>query len=449
MNDHPSYPWDPFSDQPRIMRDKKLKRKIYFRAAGYFIKSAFLLPLIPIIIIILTLRKQWMKTKNNRCIGLSVHIESTCEGKTIIPTSELKKMLDDLNVKQILIRVPLSAPDNFKQYIQHINALSSPNREIAINLIQDRSVLDDPHKLKQKLRTLLPQIQGNVEYIHVGNAYNRRKWAFYHIGEYLRFFNSIRAVTKEISPNTKLIGGSVIDFEIPPFLESLFHFNKAHFDGYHSHLYVDRRGAPENKQAGFDFLKKINFISTMHSCSWKSTGELWISEINWPLKNTDKFSPCKGSVLVDPQTQADYLTRAYLIAIASGKIRTCYWHQLVAPGYGLVDNRKKTPEKRPSYHAFKTLNTLFNNAEIIHFDNGNHQGIKGIYSITALLKKENKITTIQAYWSKNGKHTISISTTPSTKWINQDGSPITLTDQSTIEVSSTVIYKTSTKNNLN
>jgi len=32
-----------------------------------------------------------------------------------------------------------------------------------------------------------------------------------------------------------------------------------------------------------------------------------------------------------------------------------YWHQLVAPGYGLVDNRDKAIRKTPAFYKFKQL----------------------------------------------------------------------------------------------
>lgn len=437
MKEHPSFPWDHYSDQPRIMRDKKLKHKIYLRASGQMLKSAFLLVLLPFFILISFIKKPWRKTKTDRCIGLSVHVETECEGKTIVPLDQVTEMVDDLGVQQLLVRIPLADFENFDNYIKHIDTLSTPEREISVNIIQSRIVLDDPVLLTEILTDLLNRLKGKVEFIHVGNAYNRRKWAFYHFGEFHRFFQAIRSSCNEIAPEIKLIGGSAIDFEIPTFLESLFHFRPGHYDGYSSQLYVDRRGAPENTQSGFNFLRKINLIDTMRSYSWKARGPLWISEINWPLQDSGKFSPCKGEALVDQQTQADYLVRAYLIAIASGKIRTCYWHQLIAPGYGLVDNRKDTVIKRPSYHAFKTLNMLFHNAEIFHFDNGNYQGIKGLYKIEASTYLNNKPTTIHVFWSNSGKHLIRFT---ADRWLDQYGKLISFEDNFRTPIDSSVHY---------
>lgn len=437
MKEHPNHPWDHHSDQPHVMRDKKLKRKIYRRAALQMLKSGILLIFLPLIILIQLTLKTWKKTNSNRCIGLSVHVESNCEGKSIVPLKEICNMVDDLGVNQLMVRIPLSDSKNFDTYLNHIDALSNQNREISINLLQDRINIENPDLLKQNLNYLLPRLKNKIKYIHIGNAYNRRKWAFHHFGEYHKFFQTIRSVAKQITPDIKLIGASVIDFEFAPLLESLFHFRRGTYDGYNTQLYVDRRGAPENKQTGFNLLGKINFINLIHKISWKTSGDLWISEINWPLQNTQNFSPCKGSALVSDQAQADYLVRAFLITIASGKVRTCYWHQLIAPGYGLVDNRSDKATKRPSYHAFKVINTLFNNAKTIHFHNGNYQKNKGLYCLKIYSQLEDNPVTIHAFWSHQDLQLIQFS---ADKWIAQNGDPILHNDPSKIPISSSVIY---------
>jgi len=437
MKEHPLFPWDHHSDQPRVIRDKQQKRKIYLKASGQMIKAGFLLIFFPVIILILLTRKSWRSQSTKKLIGLSVHLETACPEKTIVPLHKIVEMVEELKVSQLLVRIKLADIDNFDSYIKHIDALSHSNREISINLIQDRQLLDNPELLEKALQKLLPLLKDRTKHIHIGNAYNRRKWAFYHFGEYHHFFQRIREKCNQLCPEIKLIGGSVIDFEIPPLLESLFHFRSGKYDGYSSQLYVDRRGAPENTQVGFDFLKKINLIALMHKLSWKTSGSLWISEMNWPLKDADKFSPCRGSVLVDPQTQADYLVRSYLIAMASGNIRTCFWHQLVAPGYGLVDNRNESIIKYPSYTALKTLIKHFGDAEIINFKNGNFQNIESLYMIEASTTLNGKPAIIHALWSNGDDHQLHLPNI--NQWVSQYGEPLT-TIEHKITISSSVLY---------
>ncbi len=83
--------------------------------------------------------------------------------------------------------------------------------------------------------------------------------------------------------------------------------------------------------------------------------DLWITEVNWPLEGTGKYSPAAGKPNVSEEEQADYMVRYYILCLASGFVERIYWWQLVAPGYGLVDSREKPWRKRPGYYAFQTM----------------------------------------------------------------------------------------------
>jgi len=48
------------------------------------------------------------------------------------------------------------------------------------------------------------------------------------------------------------------------------------------------------------------------------------------------------------------MVRYHLMAIATGHVETVYWHQLIAPGYGLVDNRDGIHPYK-GYSAYKTM----------------------------------------------------------------------------------------------
>ena len=56
--------------------------------------------------------------------------------------------------------------------------------------------------------------------------------------------------------------------------------------------------------------------------------------------------------------------RYFLLALATQQVRTVYWHQLVAPGYGLIDDREGI-RKRPAYHAYKTLLLMIGDARYL------------------------------------------------------------------------------------
>ena len=127
-------------------------------------------------------------------------------------------------------------------------------------------------------------------------------------------------------------------------------------------LYVDRMGAPETKQAGWDTTKKLALLrATVDVCLEERP--LWITEFNWPLKGTGKYSPASGKPNVTEEEQADYLVRYYVLCLTTGYVERIYWWQLLAPGYGLIDSREEMWRKRPSFFAFKTMVSMLRDSE--------------------------------------------------------------------------------------
>ena len=114
-------------------------------------------------------------------------------------------------------------------------------------------------------------------------------------------------------------------------------------------------GAPENRQAGWDLPKKSALLKAVVDTCGLDRKELWITEMNWALKNTGKYSPVAGRPSVTEKKQADYLVRYYILCLASGFFSRIYWWQLVAPGYGLIDSRGETWTRRTSYLAMKQM----------------------------------------------------------------------------------------------
>ena len=172
--------------------------------------------------------------------------------------------------------------------------------------------------------------------------------------------------------SVKLLGGAVIDFELHELGGSLFNRFPFQYDGYASLLYVDRRGAPENRQFGFDLPGKIDLLARLVASSAKvdprGKPSLWITEVNWPLRDTGPYAPSLDDCRVGEREQLRFLVRYFLLALATGSIAACFWHQLVAPGYGLIDNRGGAVRMRPAFHGFATLCRLFNGADIEGFD---------------------------------------------------------------------------------
>jgi hypothetical protein len=128
-----------------------------------------------------------------------------------------------------------------------------------------------------------------------------------------------------------------------------------HLDAVSALLYVDRRGAPENRQAGLDTVDKVVLLKAIAETARNSTGRCWITEVNWPLRE-GPHSPAGRDVSVDEETQADHLVRYYLLTLCTGLVERVFWWQVVARGYGLVDpSDPENPRRRPSFLALKTL----------------------------------------------------------------------------------------------
>ena len=121
-------------------------------------------------------------------------------------------------------------------------------------------------------------------------------------------------------------------------------------------MYVDRRGAPQNTQYGIFYSKnKIDLLYALSKISPKTTDEIYITEVNWPLKNTAPYAPTSEKECVDEEDYAKFMIDYLDICKKSGKISKVFWHQLIAPGYGLVDNRGEKIRKTKAFYAFKKV----------------------------------------------------------------------------------------------
>ncbi|MEL6749929.1 MAG: hypothetical protein AAFO09_06545 [Pseudomonadota bacterium] len=405
--DNQVYPWDPYSDQPAVIGNRALRRQLYRQGAIGIIKTLFSGLLLPLLSIPLLYKKRCtINAARIDSIGLCVNIESALTQKHSVPTEQLVAMVEKLGIERLLIRIPLADIQHIERYIEFIRHFRSKNLLVAI--LQDRRHINDPALLEQSLQTIFTALDGIVHYYQIANAVNRRKWAFTSLDEYFDFFAVAQKIKQTHFPHIKLLGASIIDFELPNFTRTLFHLKPIQYDGVASLLYVDRRGAPENKQFGFDLIGKINYFHSLIKTSTKTQNELWITETNWPLSGTEPFAPAAGDCMVSEEAQARYLVRYYLLMFASGKVTACFWHQLVAPGYGLVDNRiqsdtRQNPiRKRKAYYSFKLLIELFQHAHVTNFTTEKN----GIYRLAAT----NKQGDITAIWSNDKNIDVIINT---------------------------------------
>ena len=242
-------------------------------------------------------------------------------------------------------------------------ALAERGIELAFSLPQSRELVRDPARWEAAIRQIAELFAPHGRRFQIGQAINRSKWGIWNYDEYLGLAARAAAILRHgpFGDEIEIFGPAVIDFEAHVTaavvnLESPAGLPEFQFDGLASLLYVDRRGAPENRQLGFDTEGKIRMLAAIAGTSRRvATERQWISEVNWPLRE-GPHSPAGKSVAVDEEAQADYLVRYYLLAAGTGRVERIDWWQLIAKGYGLCDPQSDGGlRERPSFRAMATL----------------------------------------------------------------------------------------------
>jgi len=397
--DNNNYPWDPYSDQPHILRDKKFKRRLYRRGALSSLITFLYIGILPFMALRLLFIARYRTGQRINSIGLCVNLTKTPGEQVQLSNEDTRALVDELGVENLLIRIPLSEIEDLDRYTRFVKQFS--HKQILINILQDRRHIENQTLLETSLSQIFEALGCYTQNFQIGNSINRKKWAFISTGEYFNFFQTAQNLRDTRFPELKLLGGNTIDFEIPNFARSLFHTSKIKYDGIAVQLYVDRRGAPESSQFGFDLIAKIKWFSDLTKLSRKSSDKLYITETNWPLRGTEPFAPAAGDCMVDEEDQARYLLRYYMLMIGSGKVEKCYWHQLIAPGYGLIDNRGESIRKRKAFYCMKVLLQLLNNAEVLEFS---HSKKEGAISLVA----RNQSGTVRALWNTHTTEILSL-----------------------------------------
>lgn len=372
-----NFPWDHYSDQPCVIKDKKYKKSMYKKAFFDFVKtfvtSIVLTPFIAIRY--LFLKDQSPNTKT--IFGMGVNVDK-------LPIQSIE-FVQELGVKELLIRFPLSDMQNFDKYLEFVKNFHGCN--ITLNILQDRQHIQNLQLTSKDVGRILKEFSPYIKSVQIANAINRKKWGFASMHEYMKFYQAIIKYKKEY-PNLLFIGSSTIDFEYHYTIRTLFNGFFPRYDKVASLLYVDRRGAPENTQMGFDLVKKIKLLYAIVSLSG-SKSRLIISEFNWPISNTAPYAPTSEKECVDETTYTNYMVRSYLLAISTGMVETIFWHQLIASGYGLIDIRKGI-RKREAYDAFKFMVQLLDGSKLLEYK---------FDTIYYMKFKKNK-KTYAIYWAK-------------------------------------------------
>jgi hypothetical protein len=262
---------------------------------------------------------------------------------------------DRLGLRQALIRLhPWQERHDEEEALAR--ALAARGVELAFALPQSRELVRDRGRWRAGIEELATRFVPYGRRFQIGQAINRSKWGVWSYGEYLELAAEAAGILRRHG-EVELAGPAVIDFEAHA-TAAVVNRRRAGlaFDALASLLYVDRRGAPENRQLGYDTADKVTLLAAIAETS-RLVGRRrqWITEVNWPLRE-GPHSPAGKSVAVDEPTQADYLVRYFLAALGTGYVERVYWWQLVARGYGLIDpGAGGELRRRPAFSALATL----------------------------------------------------------------------------------------------
>ncbi|MEA3352739.1 MAG: hypothetical protein U9Q33_02840 [Campylobacterota bacterium] len=350
MNLKPPFIWDKYSDQPYPIKDKVYKKSMRKKHMRDYLPLSFSnLIMFPFSIAVMKLfsKKERLEFNKEEFYGIGVNLD---KGEA------QQELVEELGVKSLIIRIPLSDIQNLDKYYIFTKSFGN-DKKILLNIMQDREHIDDKELLKLHITDIFNTFKDITNEYQVGTTINRTKWGFFSIKEYLEFYKIVQDIREDKFSTLKLIGPSVIDFEYHYTIRALFNNFDISFDKLSALLYVDRRGSPYNTQMGiFDTKNKVDMLYALTRLSPKmKSDDIYITEVNWPLSGTAPYAPTSEVECVDEETYSKYMVEYFDIVKKTNKVSKVYWHQLIAPGYGLVDNRDKELRKMPAFYAFKKM----------------------------------------------------------------------------------------------
>ncbi len=342
--------WDRLSDQPHQHASSIEKSTLRFADLKHHARVArFGLPAVPRI---------WHRYRQLRRDRYRRPIEWGGVGVALRPWANDPApplaLLDELGVRHVLLRLH-PWQERHDAELALARELHAHGYDLAFALPQNRELVRDRALWRRAVETLAELFLPYGSSFQIGQAINRSKWGVWTYQEYLDLAATAAEVLRAAGEVT-LLGPAVIDFEFHATggVLNLPH-NGIRFDAAAHLLYVDRRGAPENTQLGFDAVDKLTLVHAIASTSRNCAPRSWITEFNWPLRE-GPHSPAGRDVSVDEETQANYLVRYYLLTLGTGLTERVYWWQLIARGYGLVSPGEGVELRpRPAYAALKAM----------------------------------------------------------------------------------------------
>ena len=257
-----------------------------------------------------------------------------------------------------------------------VSDLHEKGHDVMLALLQDRKAVTDPASWAYFLKFVISRTAGKVSLIEVSHAVNRMKWGVHSAKEQGQLWEPLVPLMKEY-PQLKISGPSCIDFEYHYILSALEEVPEGlHFSALSHHLYVDRRGAPENLQGKFGTVEKCALLKAIAIRAKTCDSRVVVSEVNWPLEGTGIYSPVTASfprpnepehhLHVSAEDYGYFMLRYLVLTLCSGYVDQVFWWRLVAHGFGLVDERAEGGWRgRPGFEMLGHFLKLLGSARFV------------------------------------------------------------------------------------
>ena len=245
MKNQPDW-WDEYSCQPHKMQDDEKPRSGFANIAEYGkVAASNLLGLPAITYQYLALKKEPCNIGADKFVGLSIEPDAKYQ-------SALVEMVDELGVKQLLLRIPswdVAAIDDYVRFLELF-----PKQQFVINILQSRDSVNNLGQWQQQVATIIRATKHITSTYWIGNAVNRTKWGCVHSGQALDLQEKVEELRAEFEGLT-LLGSSIIDFEPLLSWRTLWNRRKFHLQANAALLYVNRRHSPMALNTKFLTLK--------------------------------------------------------------------------------------------------------------------------------------------------------------------------------------------------
>lgn len=433
--------WDHLSDQPHQHAGKLEKLKVRLADAPSHLLHAS--------IVARSLPRVVARFRQLRAESFATQRPWQGAGVCVRPFPEAPEQLlhaiDDLGLRHVLLRLhPWQEHHEAEEELAH--ALHGRGYELVYALPQNRQLVRDPDLWQRRIEDLARRFVPYGRTFQVGQAINRSKWGVWRYDEYLELARRAAEVLGG-HPGVEIVGPAVIDFELYSTMAVVNRRDCPRFDALASLLYVDRRGAPENRQMGLDTTDKLLLCRAIAETALRCVGRSFVTEVNWPLWE-GPHSPAGKSVSVSEEKQADYLARYYLLALAAGAAERVYWWQMIARGYGLVAPQDPRGDahglrRRPAFRALQVLQEELAAARflgrvttepgcwLLRFERPRQEGAPG---------GDSGVRQLLVGWSEAGRRSVRVPYAQVRGWVEQDGESRELSTSGPIELRESIRY---------